>query len=69
MPKFRVTSQLQHDGHDYAEGSEVELSQELAERCGAVDPVPLPDAVPLPAAEQPASKGKGKDAGDQKTGS
>jgi hypothetical protein len=48
MPKFKVTSPLLHDGVAYdvegnAEGKphEVELSQDLADRCGAVDPVPL----------------------------
>jgi hypothetical protein len=69
MPKYKVTSRLMHDGALYdvegnAEGRphEVELSQDLADRCGAVDPVPLltpEEAEAAAKAAEEAAKDKG----------
>ncbi len=65
MPKYKVTSRLMHDGALYdvegnAEGKphEVELSQDLADRCGAVDPVPLPTPEEAEAAANKGGKKK-----------
>ena len=63
MPKFKVTSRLNHDGVVYdvegnAEGlpSEVEFAQDLAERCGAVDPTPLLTPAEVAAAAKQAAE-------------
>lgn len=63
MPKFKVTSPLMHNGVSYdvegnGEGkpSEVEFAQDLADRCGAVDPTPLPTPDEAAAAAKKAAE-------------
>jgi hypothetical protein len=63
MPKYKVISPLLHDGVEYdvegnAEGRpfEVEFAQDLADRCGAVDPTPLLTPAEVAAAAKKAAE-------------
>jgi hypothetical protein len=75
MPKYKVTSPLMHNGVAYdvegnAEGKphEVELTQDLADRCGAVDPTPIvtpAEAEAAAKADQEAQTAADKTAADK----